>query len=332
MFPLLAQAQPAQANRLIDTIARTPLSRIIILVVVLTVVRLALAPYLSSVPVHKRDMLHGACRILNETFDAIIYAGVFVFLIIRPFCIQMFQIPTGSMLETLQINDFIVANKAIYRYSDPKVGDIVVFRPPDGAIQDPSYIDPDGQVNQDYIKRCVGVPGDLVEVKDKKLWRNGKPVDEPYLSEPNREINNFYKLVHYTGKYATGPYAIYHDAYVPVDAPTDFSGHPRVNDGRANGVPIGFNYVIAAASIVVIDGERQIVAKDDESRTPQEVHLNDELCDAPPAKIPPGFFLMMGDNRNQSFDGRFWGLIPRSALIGRSEAVMWPPSRWRITR
>jgi signal peptidase I len=331
VFPLLAQTQPAQANRLIDTIARTPLSRIILLVVVLTAIRLLVAPYLRSVPIHKRDTWYAACRFLNETFDAVIYAGVFVFLLIRPFCIQMFQIPTGSMLETLQINDFIVANKAVYRYSDPKVGDIVVFRPPNGAIQDPSYIDPDGQVNQDYIKRCVGVPGDLVEVKDGKLWRNGKPVAEPYLSDPNRYIKNFYKLVHYTGKYATGDYKNYDDAYVPVNAPFEFSSHPRINDGRSTGVPIGFNFVIAASSIVVIDGERQIIPKDDESRTPQEVRLNDELCDAPPARIPPGYFLMMGDNRNWSFDGRFWGLIPRSAIIGRSEAVMWPPSRWRRT-
>ena len=181
MYPLLATTEPAQANRLIDTIARTPLSRIIILVVVLTAIRLILAPYLKSIPVHRRSGLYGAFRILNESLDAIVYAGVFVFLIIRPFGIQMFQIPTGSMLDTLQINDFIVANKAIYRYSDPKVGDIVVFRPPAGAIQDPSYIDPDGQVNQDYIKRCVGVPGDLVEIKDHKLWRNGKAIDEPFL-------------------------------------------------------------------------------------------------------------------------------------------------------
>jgi signal peptidase I len=97
-------------------------------------------------------------------------------------------------------------------------------------------------------------------------------------------------------------------------------------------VPIGFNWVIAAKSIDVMDGMRQIHPKQDQERTAQEIHLNNELCDAPPARIPPGYFLMMGDNRNGSFDGRFWGLVPRSAIIGRSEAVMWPPSRWRRTR
>lgn len=321
MFPLLAQTQPSQVNRLIDSIARTPLSRIILLVVALTIVRVVLAPYLKSVPVHLRSGGYGFWRFVNESLDAVIYAGVFVFLIIRPFGIQMFQIPTGSMLDTLQINDYIVANKAIYRYSDPKIGDIVVFRPPNGAIQDTSYIDPDGQVNQDYIKRCVGVPGDLVEVKDGKLWRNGVAINEPYLRE--QDIRNFYKLVFYNG-----PYGKFHGKYVPVDADQPFNQHPRVNGGQ---VTIGFDYVIGAEKIITDEiGMRQIVPKPDLS--PEEQQLTNDLCDAAPAKIPPGFFLMMGDNRNESFDGRFWGLIPKSAIIGRSEAVMWPPARWRRTR
>jgi len=242
------------------------------LVVVLTVIRLLIAPYLTSTPNHKRGGLYAACRILNESLDAIVYAGVFVFLIIRPFGIQMFQIPTGSMLETLQINDFIVANKAVYRYSDPKVGDIVVFRPPNGAIQDTSYIDPDGQVNQDYIKRCVGVPGDLVEVKDGKLWRNGKAIEEPYLSDAAKPIDNYYKLVHYTGPNATEstPFST-----TPTFPSTRRALHhaplPPRQRRQTGGVTIGFNFVIAYRSIEVMpDGSRQINAKEDDERTLQK--------------------------------------------------------------
>lgn len=79
-----------------------------------TVIRVALAPYLAKVPRHLRSGAYSAARFSNEFLDAVIYAGVFVFLVIRPFCVQAFRIPSESMVDTLLINDFIVANKAIY--------------------------------------------------------------------------------------------------------------------------------------------------------------------------------------------------------------------------
>src|SRR5580658_5543171 len=125
LLQLLAQEQEASGGyrQTVDTLARTPLSQIFIVVAVLTVVRLALVPYLRNVPRHKRFFGYASGRFLNEVLDAVIYAGVFVFMIIRPFAIQAFLIPSGSMWPTLYVNDFIVANKAIYRYSDPKDGD-----------------------------------------------------------------------------------------------------------------------------------------------------------------------------------------------------------------
>jgi hypothetical protein len=57
-----------------------------------------------------------------------------------------------------------------------------------------------------------------------------------------------------------------------------------------------------------------------------------ELENAPPARVPKGYVLMMGDNRNNSYDGRAWGLVPREDVIGRSEFVWLPIGRWRITR
>jgi signal peptidase I len=54
--------------------------------------------------------------------------------------------------------------------------------------------------------------------------------------------------------------------------------------------------------------------------------------DAPAVKVPKGYYLMMGDNRNGSFDSRGWGLVPRESIIGRSEVIWLPFSRWRLTR
>lgn len=299
MWQFWAQAEPSGGMAdTIDRLARTPISQIVIFALVATVIRVALHLYTKGVPAHMRFGLYKGARFVNEALDAVVYALIFVFLVIRPFGVQAFRIPSGSMLETLQINDFIVANKAIYRYSDPKAGDIVVFKPPMRALRDP-------HVEQDFIKRCVGVPGDVVEVRDDVLYRNGKAVKEPYvafleevgatgyrvLRPDERQLRQRidYKLVNYQGEYwplsITGDFV---NAGIGVQLPDEF----RVDD-------------------------------------PQMMRTLSEL---PPAPIPKGYYLMMGDNRYGSFDGRFWGLVPREDIIGRSEVIWLPLNRWGRTR
>jgi signal peptidase I len=293
VFSLLAQAQqPNQFADFVDKVARTPLSQVVYFVAVCTAVRLALYPFLSRKSPHQRGGGYAAARILNETLDAIVYAGVFVFLLIRPFGIQAFKIPTGSMLQTLQINDFIVANKAIYRYTDPKFGDIVVFKPPKRGLL------PGTTGDVDYIKRCIGTPGDLIEIKAGVLYRNGQAVNEPYVAyldgighsipEEDRpfQLRDF-RLVEYEGRFW----------------------------------PLTIQGEMANADLTTAE----------EFRSRSSEHMA-ELLALPPAKVPPGHYLMMGDNRFNSFDGRGWGLVPRDDIIGRSEFVWFPPSRWGATR
>jgi signal peptidase I len=280
-------AQEAAPNFLadkIDSLARTPLSQVLAFVGVCTIVRIFLYPYLQSVAAHKRTGAYTAGRIVNEGCDALVYAGVFVFLIIRPYFIQAFKIPSGSMLETLQINDFIIANKAIYRYTEPKSGDIIVFRPPKDAVK-PEQLDNDGQVNVDFIKRCIGLPGDLIEIRNGTLIRNSIPVTEPYIKE--KPYFDF-KLVKY------------HNEYWPVQMSADM----------VNAESLGTAQRYWATSSEMME----------------------ELRALPAERIPKGYLLMIGDNRNGSFDGRCWGLVPRSDVIGRSEIIWLPISRWRSTR
>jgi signal peptidase I len=279
---LLAQGQhqPSGALALVDKLARAPLSTVLAVVAACTVVRLALAPYLARVEPHRRTGFFSGVRLFNELLDAIVYAGVVVFMLIRPFAIQTFFIPTGSMLETLQIQDFIVANKFVYRIGEPKHGDIIVFKPPAYGLLP-------GQGDSDYIKRCIGLPGDLIEIIDGVLYRNGEKVPEPYVT--HHDPTSF-KLVEHKGR-------IY-----PV----------RYAAGHANSGPVWS------------ESAREFAA------TSREEEL--ELLNAPPVRIPEGYFLPMGDNRAGSFDGRFWGLVPRKSLIGRSEIIWLPVSRWRITR
>lgn len=297
---LLAQAVPNNgAIYWIDKIARTSLSYILIFAVVLTVVRLAAYPYLRNTPTHMQHGWYSFVRIMNEMADALIYAAIVVFMLVRPFGIQTFHIPTGSMLQTLYERDYIVANKMIYRYTDPKVGDIVVFHPPKAAFAE-------GEPETDYIKRLVGAPGDVVEWKEMKLYRNGKPVDEPYL---------FFNDM--TGNGYTTPFV------------------PLPKDQWDTILPLQYSF-----KLVEIDGETiPLVYSGDQANLPmfgtkpayQRPEAN-QWIDLPAAKIPDGYYLFMGDHRNGSSDGRFWGLVPRDNIIGRSEFVIFPLSRIKKTR
>ncbi|MCE9560199.1 MAG: signal peptidase I, partial [Armatimonadetes bacterium] len=155
--------------------ARTKLSYVVIFCVVCTVLRLLLAPTIAKTPPHLRIGGFKAIKVANEFLDAVIYAGAFVFLVIRPFVLQTFYIPSGSMVPTLLVNDYIVANKAIYRYTEPKRGDIVVFRPPSLALR---LANQEGDT--DYVKRLIGVPGDIVEMKQNVVFINNTKFDDIY--------------------------------------------------------------------------------------------------------------------------------------------------------
>jgi signal peptidase I len=345
MWPLLAQQETGGFQQTIDSLARTPLSQIVIFVVICSVVRAAAYSYLKNTLPHKRHGVYKLVKFVNEAMDAVIYAGVFVFMLIRPFAVQAFLIPSGSMLQTLYLNDFIVANKAIYRYSEPKVGDIVVFKPPVWALNK-------GQGDVDFIKRCQGVPGDVVEIKGNRLWRNGQSVDEPYLSnspgqgpEANGHptsvgkdagMSSDWKLIHYTGSARPD----LKGQYIPVQIQRDmepgdpscnygagFAGHYPVG-GICRKYAVGVGHPDSSGSTWVNDGEwtpRDLLTKEDWA-------FENELKAAPPAAVPKGYVLMMGDNRNNSYDGRAWGIVPREDVIGRSEFIWLPISRWRITR
>ncbi|MDR1360343.1 MAG: signal peptidase I [Deltaproteobacteria bacterium] len=122
----------------------------------------------------------------REYLDAIILALILA-LFIRAFVIQAYQIPSGSMRDTLLIGDRLLVNKFVYGIKipftdkvvfdvdDPELGDIIVFAYP---------LD----VSKDYIKRIIGVPGDTLEMRGKVLYRNGNRVHEPYVRHSDPHI------------------------------------------------------------------------------------------------------------------------------------------------
>jgi signal peptidase I len=153
-----------------------------------------------------------AAHALTEVLESVIYA-FFVAIIIRIFFFQTFWIPSGSMEPTLHEKDRIVANKLVYRLRPPERGEVVIFRVFQPgvrggrgrltfdealeAVRETEAIpmltgkltvgpvnEPGGVEVQDYIKRVIGLPGDVVEVRDGIIYVNGEPLHENFTTRP----------------------------------------------------------------------------------------------------------------------------------------------------
>ncbi len=162
---------------------------------------------------------------LLEFLIILIISFALVFGFVRPFVVEAFYIPSESMVPTLEVGDRVLANKFIYRFTEPERGDIVVFRSVEGG-------------EEDLIKRVVGIPGDKISVKNGTLFLNGEPQKEPYVntSFPDRSF-------------------------------------------------------------------------------------------ASPKKVPQNHVFVMGDNRANSRDSRFFGPVPEKNIEGEAFIRFWPPNR-----
>ncbi len=104
---------------------------------------------------------------------------------VRTFAAQAYFIPSGSMEPTLQIDDKIMVDKVSYHLRLPSRGDIVVFQPPESAITECGA----SNTHDVWVKRIIGLPGDKVEVKDKKVLVNGYSLSESYIAQKPSYIN-----------------------------------------------------------------------------------------------------------------------------------------------
>lgn len=134
---------------------------------------------------------------IKETISIIVIAFI-LSLILRAFVIEGREIPSSSMLQTLQIDDRVMVNKFIYHFKEPVRGDIVIFDPPE-ELNSSKY----------FIKRVIGLPGEKVEMKEGRVFINDKPLSEPYLPE---EIN-----------YQFGPVVVPSDALLVLGDNRNFS-------------------------------------------------------------------------------------------------------------
>src|SRR5947207_6551114 len=151
--------------------------------------------------------------IVREYFESIVIA-VILALFIRTFVVQAFKIPTGSMEENLLIGDHLLVNKFVFGptvsqlerkllpVTDIKRGDVIVFKYPE---------EPD----RDFIKRVIGLPGETLEVREKKVYINGKMLDEPYVHflQPPSGASELAEVTSFDVRERYGPVTVPPDQY-----------------------------------------------------------------------------------------------------------------------
>ena len=155
----------------------------------------ATPPGVEPPPYHKEDEKQpGLLAVLRETV-VLVALAVLLAVVFKTFLVAAFYIPSGSMESTLNISDRVLVEKVSYRFGDIERGDVIVFVHDEPGVEVPRPSNPVagffsslGQAigvvppsDRDFIKRVIGLPGDTINCRDGKLFRNGRPVTEPYL-------------------------------------------------------------------------------------------------------------------------------------------------------
>ena len=205
-------------------------------------------------------------------YGASFFPVILLVFVLRSFMIEPFKIPSGSMIPTLQVGDFILVNKFTYGIRLPVInkkiidinlpqrGDVMVFRYPEDT-------------SLDYIKRVVGIPGDKVAYQNKRLTINGMPVE-------TKRVDDY---LH--------PERLYYSKQFVEKA--DGFEHRTLNDGDAPGF---------------ISDASQFPNRDNCLYNNAGV-----IC-----TVPAGHYFMMGDNRDNSRDSRYWGFVPEENIVGKA--------------
>jgi len=254
-----------------------------------------------------------------EFIKSLLFAGVAAFLIIT-FVIQNTRIPTPSMEGTILVGDFVLVNKFIYgscspRYipfteialpyfrlpalKEPKPKDIVVFEYP--GDQDELFSGESGRSTAmprgtNYVKRLVGMPGDIVQVKDKVVFVNGKE----YFRPPNIQYKQ--------------PIPLSADIVEPDIFPPGKLWN-RDNYGPLQ-VPKKGDVIQLTPQNV---NEWRIIIDREFGRHVVDVQNSQVTIDGKPVSsytLTKDYYFMMGDNRDESADSRFWGFVPKDMIVG----------------
>jgi len=279
----------------------------------------------------------GAFREYSESL--IIALGIA--LVIRALVIYPFRIPTGSMEDSLLVGDFLLANKFVYGirtpdwigipytkigfsipfirtpgFRKPKHGDVVIFKYP----RDESL---------NYIKRCIGVNGDTIEIRNKIVRVNGKV----FPDAPNGKYID-YRIYpeSYEEHNIYPPDAGNRDNYGPVRVPAPGDTFRFTESNRDKWFERFQIILYEGHKITLSDGSQNIrLTVENQNRWPRAIQtysLESFAIDGQPLDgyvytIKHRHYFMMGDNRDNSLDSRYWGFLPERNVVGEGLIIYW---------
>ena len=247
----------------------------------------------------------------------LLYAAIAA-LLIKTFLIETSRVPTGSMEQTIMVGDFLFVNKFVYgsssprnipftnvtlpyfqlpAISEPEKGDIIVFEyPGDRDVLQPTEI-------LNYVKRCVGEPGDTIEIKNKVVYINGKELHKPthiqYLM-PN----------------------ILPKSYTRADIFPEGSGWnkdqygPLVIPKKGDVVKLNKENIFIYKTLINRNFNKDVVSINN-----GKIYIDGKIAEE--YEIPQDYYFAMGDNRDDSADSRYWGFVPREKIIGEALMIYW---------
>ncbi|NTU67410.1 MAG: signal peptidase I [Chlorobiaceae bacterium] len=234
----------------------------------------------------------------REWFEALIIAAL-VATVLRLFVVESYRIPTGSMERTLLAGDFLFVNKYVYgpkvpfteirlpKVHDVQRGEIIVFKfPKDRSLN--------------YIKRCVALPGDMLEIRQRRLFINGEAVQLPQRAQ---FIGNEMPPGLADFQIFPGLSDFNKDNYGPIRVPRkgdvvklNQATFPLYRDLMADeGHDVGM-----IGGRVYVDGMSQATYT-----------------------VAKNYYFAMGDNRDNSLDSRYWGFLPETDVVGQALMVYW---------
>lgn len=294
-----------------DWLANISLEYVIAAVVVLLIARLLFGKGKSA-----------TAKSAAEIAESALIAIVLVFLIIRPFVVQAFYIPSGSMRPTLLERDHILVNKFVYRFKEPNYGDIVVFKSPPEATN-PQYV-MDGAEWNKVVGEVVAPVGDegAVKVRTKTPDKIGR-VDEIFVTGKNGrgQLMSIEKLYADDGDVIVK----FSDADNAESAESLTGAELRISEKDY------IKRLIARAGDIIEVREGEGVFRNGELLT--EPYIMDiPQYDYGPIKVPEGMVFVMGDNRNNSNDSHEWGPLEQERVIGKALFRFWPLYRIGLVR
>jgi len=242
---------------------------------------------------------------------------LFLALILKAFIVDAFQIPTGSMKNTLLEGDFLLVNKSAYSISTPhqipflgkrlsrtelistgkpEFNDVVAFEIP------ADYYDPDSEEYSILIKRIVGLPGDTIEIKDQILYINHKKYRTPSyikinLNEtPIENINT--ELFPYNNKWSL-------ENYGPIIVPK-----------KGMKVELNPKNILTWQNAINTDYGKKVISVEG-----TVINLNNQAIRE--YVFEKDYYFVLGDNRKNSIDSRYFGYIPEEWIIGKAFMIYW---------